>query len=260
MEEVLNQEQTTADDGLFDDYVEAEIEDKPISNEAENNESSSTENVDTTPFLKIRFNKEDVDLTQEKAIELSQKGMNYDKLYEKYDSTNKRLESLANANGLSVEDFLDKLNETQQQLEISNEVNALKEKYPTADDELLKELAKKNVIERAGDKAQYEQKRLEKEKEAERQEAKRQLDIFKEEYPNVDIEKINPSVFDLVKQGYTLLEAYGKWARKEAEKSSLSNSVNATSQNAENKSRNYGNLNNVGSVESDDFMAGWNDV
>ena len=137
----------SADDNenLFDDY-EVE-EDTPVETTEESEESSETE-VEDTPqqevdsFLRIKYNGEEMSLNEDDARTLAQKGMNYDRFYEP-------IERLARMNGLSVGDYLNKLNDTQIQYEVSQEVENLREdpKYDGVSDEVLEEIANNRVLE-----------------------------------------------------------------------------------------------------------------
>jgi hypothetical protein len=42
-----------------------------------------TEQPEQTPFLKVKYNKEEMELDEERARELAQKGLNYDKTIER---------------------------------------------------------------------------------------------------------------------------------------------------------------------------------
>ena len=74
-EEMTNQfdEGTSSDDFSIDEIAEE-------TTEAEDTTEESTTTAEE-PFMSIRYNGADENLTREQAIELAQKGKNYDKIY-----------------------------------------------------------------------------------------------------------------------------------------------------------------------------------
>ena len=244
--------------GLFDD-----IEDMPVEDveevEPTEVETEVEPEVPVEPFLKIKYDKEEIGLTQEEAKELAEKGKNYDRLRDRYNSLNDPIEKLARMYDMDVPTFINSLNETQTKFEVNKEMQTLKEMYPTADEEILKELASKRVQDRLG----VQQRKIEdeKQKEADTQEleVKRQIGLFRQEYPNLEPDKLDPSVYEFIRQGYTLLEAYNKWARQEEAKNKpvQDKQERVRQKNEENKSKSLGSTSNVGSVEKDDFLSGF---
>lgn len=256
MEDILNQEQST-DEGLFDDYTEEE------NKLVETNEEPSKveETVLNEPFLQIRYNKEDVGLTKEEAIELAQKGKNYDKLSEKYTQMNSELTKLASRNNMTVDEFMAKMGETVQKVEVNKEIKSLKEQYPDVNDEVLRELAEQRVSSRFAENERNKMVKEQEETSAQDQEIRRQLNIFKQEYPNLEPDKLDKNVYGLVRSGYTLLEAYNKWVASDQAKNKPQEEakIKASELNNQNKAKSYGDTTNVGDVAEDDFLIGWND-
>lgn len=238
----LNQIPTIEEEGLFDDYEAEEVtetEDTPIEEEV-------TE-TDSQPFLEVKYNKEAKHLTREEAIELSQKGLNYDKLHEKHNALNTRLEAIAKANGLDIESFLNSLDEMQREVSINNKVQELKQQYPNSDEQLLKELAEKEL-------------NIPKPQPQENKELKRQLEIFNRKYPDVDASKLDQEVYDLMEEGYTLLEAYREVQDiKDAQaKAELQKQEEVRKKNEANAKKSLGSTQSIGEVESDAFLIGLN--
>lgn len=275
--EELNQVQETEveikdDDSLFDDFeveetTEAETEPNEEVTEAEESNSENTEveetaEVEETPqeisgFLNVKYNGEEMTLNEEDARMYAQKGLNYDRIYVP-------LERLARLNNLSVGEYLNRLDDTQIQFEVSKEVNALKQnpKYENVSDEVLEEIAHNRVMETIGQKDRdYEESQKEL-ADTSRTQAQIEIDKFMEEYPefkNKGPEALDPAVFDYVKQGYTLLEAYNKWSRQQANlnKPQLDAKEKSAKLNEENKKKSLGNTTNAGDVKVDDFMNGF---
>lgn len=256
-ENITNDEPVVEDDnaGLFDDYV---AEDTPAetTEEAETSEPVTEEPTEVTnPFeLKIKYNGEEQILDEETARTLAQKGMNYDRFYEP-------IERLARMNNMSVGDYLNRLNDTQIQYEVSKEVQNLRNnpKYENVSDEVLEEIAHNHVMETIG----LQERNFEAEQkgiaDAEQAKVQRDIDLFMNEYPefrNKGPEALDPKVFDYVKQGYTLLEAYNKWSRQQVNPQEIAKQK-TSKLNEENKKKSLGNTTNAGSVEADDFLSGF---
>lgn len=267
----LNQDQvTTEEDGFFDDFTDSDVDTTPGAEEStqetteETNEATPTtteEVVDNQPFLTIRYDKEDVPLTREEAISFAQKGKNYDRLYERYDQINGELTRLAQMNGMDVETYMNSLNDTQYRYEVNKELRSLQEKYPETSEEVLNELATERVNARLNNLATEQQNQQQEQADAQTLEIRRQLQLFKEQYPNLEPDKLDMGVYDLVKKGYTLLEAYGIWARLESQKNKPNEDAKAKIDklNQTNKAKSYGNMVNASDNATDDFMQGWNE-
>ena len=238
-------------ENLFEDWEDSE--DTPVESTEEPESEEPTE-VEENPFeLKIKFNREERSLSEEEARTLAQKGMNYDRFYEP-------IERLARLNGLSVGDYLNRLNDTQIQFEVSKEMDSLREdpKYENVDDEILEEIATNRVYESIGQREQEYQDTQQGIADAEQAKAQRDIEMFMEEYPefrNKGPDVLDPKVFDYVKKGYTLLEAYNKWSRETTPQAEAKQKV--SKQNEENKKRSLGNTTNAGGTDADDFMSGF---
>lgn len=268
MNEELNQVQETTpeevgeitiesndSENLFDDYEPEE------STPTESVEESSEQEVEETPHnpfeLNIKFNGEEMTLSEDEARTLAQKGMNYDRFYEP-------IERLARMNGMSVGDYLNRLNQTQIQYEVSKEVENLKNnpKYEGVSDEVLEEIANKNVMENVNLQDKNYEEQIKGEADAQQAKVQRDIDLFFEEYPefkNKGPEALDPKVYDYIKKGYTLLEAYNKWSREQSRINKPQNDAKekVSKLNEENKKRSLGNTTNAGSGEIDDFLSGF---
>ena len=255
-------------DNLFGDDDVTTAEDTPVETEdtsesvADEQKEAVPEQTSAEPFLTVRYNKEDRGLTQEEAITLAQKGLNYDAVYGRYEalkpyeSAINEISRLAQANGLSVDDYLQNLSDVQTQFELNRELENLRSQYEGADEKLLEEMARLHVNQTKADKITAQQKKAEEEKDASRQEIERQVDKFQKRYPDKAPDKLDKEVYDLMRQGYTLLEAYES---VEADKRAIQDRVNEKQsrinlQNEENRKRSLGNLTNTGNVDKDDFL------
>ena len=255
-------------EGFFDDYAEETTEAAPETTEesqpAEATDGvveSTEETTETTEapvdnsFLRVKFNGEERGLTEEEARTLAQKGMNYDRFYEP-------LERLARMNDMSVGDYVNQLNNTQEQYEVEKEKDNLRNdpKYQDLSDDILDEIAHSRVKDMMGQREQYYADQTKQQADAEQARAKREVDHFLEEYPefrNKDPQTLDPKVFEFVKQGYTLLEAYNKFQRMNAQKSNAEAKAKVNQLNEENKKKSLGSVANASATEADDFMDGF---
>lgn len=217
---------------------------------------------ETAPFLTIKYNKEARDLSQDEAIELAQKGMNYDSIYEKYNALKpyegqfSELNRLAKANGMSVEDYLNNLKEVQDAFELNREVEQLRKEYADADETLITEVAKSRISQRKDSNEAARIRQEDSKKDAIRSEVERQVNKFEQRYPDVDPSKLDKEVYDLMKEDYTLLEAYEivQGEKRAAEDRIKEKQALSAKQNEENKKKSLGNLTNTGDIEKDAFM------
>ena len=250
-ENVFADESIREDENLFDDWAEETTETE--SEEPTEETTEKAEEAVENPFgLDVVYNGEQKTLNKEEATTYAQKGMNYDKIYTP-------LERLARMNNMSVSDFLNQLNETQIQFEVSKEVDRMREnpKYEGVSDEVLEEIAHNHVMENVSlqDKNYEEDQRAQ--ADAQQEMIKRDVDKFIKEYPEFKGEgskDLDPKVFEYVREGYTLLEAYNKFQRENPVNQAT---AKASKQNEENKKRSLGNTTNVGKVEADDFLSGF---
>lgn len=259
------------EEGLFDDLTEEDLTE--YTNEEETSEES-IEETETAPqetpsesFLTVKYDKQDRGLTKEEAVAYAQKGMNYDRLNEHYaqlndrfNTMNDRISKLAKQAGLEPDVYLARLEDAQNNFEVTKRMNDLKATYPEANEGLLKQLAEGQIEKERAIRQAEQQKTLQQSAQAQRGELERQVEHFKELYPDVAIQDIakNEDVLDLMRNGYTLLEAYqvtqAKIAKANAEANAKKQEI--IDMNNANKSRSYGNTNNAGDIEADPFLAG----
>ena len=244
----LNQVQT--EENVFSDETEENLFDDEAEDTTETSEETEETPKESNPFgLKVTYNGEEQTLNEEDARSYAQKGMNYDKIYEP-------LQRLTRMHGLnSVGELLNMLNDTEIQYQIANEVEAMKEdpKYADVSDEILEEIAAAKVNKSMSDQEKKFQDQEKQAADAEAERIQKDVDKFLGEYPEFrekGPESIDPKVFDYVKQGYTLLEAYNKFLRESPQ-------AKASKLNEENKKKSLGNTTNAGGADSDDFLKGF---
>lgn len=262
----LEIKQLDTEEGLFDDYVLEETAESTESTEPtepteaaepveETTENAEEETTEPQSFLRVKFNGEEKDLNEEEARSLAQKGMNYDRFYEP-------IERLARMNNMTVGEYVNQLNDTQVQYEISKEMDSMREdpKYANVDDSVLEEIASARVNQNIGERDRNYQTQAKEQADAQQAQAQREIDKFMEEYPefrNKGPESLDPKVFDYVKQGYTLLEAYNKFQRETSNKAQAEARAKASKLNEDNKRKALGNTSNAGEVEKDAFLSGF---
>lgn len=270
------------ENGLFDDFVE---EDFAEETENETEESSTDEGTPTSndtpiennsnktdePFITIKYNSEEKGLSKEEAITMAQKGMNYDKIntnytamkgeYDAIKPIHDTLSKLAEESGMDVAAYLQSLQDMQTNYAVSKEIEKLKEQYPTTDEALLEEIAKKRVADNVNanvTKKQQEKQNTNNEEEARMNEIKRQLEVFEKRYPKVNPQELDQKVYDLMNDGFTLLEAYQEVEAEkravEAQKQQKQEAIDK--QNRANAKKSLGNIGNSEKAEVDDFLAG----
>lgn len=276
MTEIPNQ----VSEGIFDGMLD-EVDDTPIADESDfhnelETESDKTEDssvieetVQSEPFLKVKYLQEEKDLTRDEALEYAQKGMDYDRIREKYDALSpykdviSNLEALAKRNGMSLVDYAEKLKNVEKEYEVNQEFDNLKQEYPDAPDEVIKELAEKRIFERSSTAAQKEANVKLQQENAMHEKVQRDIDMFFAEHPEFKgkgPEALDPKVLEFVSQGYTLLEAYNKWSS--IEQTPVENIKGEFEKRNElNRSKSIGSTDsqpNEGESEYDMYMEGFN--
>ena len=249
-ENEMTVEVESTDENLFEDVEDTTetAEDTP--------EVETTETPVENPFeLQVKFNGEERTLNEDDARMYAQKGMNYDRFYEP-------LERLARMNNMSVGDYINQLNDTQVQYEVEKEKDNLRNdpKYENVSDEVLDEIASARVKDFMGQRDQYYADQTQKQADEQQQRVQREVDHFLEEYPEFKDkgpETLDPKVFEFVKQGYTLLEAYNKFQRMNVAKSQAESKAKASQLNETNRKKSLGDTTNAGGTSEDAFLSGF---
>lgn len=264
--ETLNQEkvnETLENDDFFSDSDWSEFEEEPEEVEEVKEEPKAEEKAEETApnddFLEITYNKENKKLTREEAKNYAQKGMNYDKMVERYAP----IDELARANGMDTMSFIKSLQDTQFQFEVSNEIEHLKTQYPDANEELIKQLATSNVNAKMGQQRNQFEMQQKEQSDALHEQVRKDIETLKAEFPDVDLNNLPEEVFDLVKQGFNLVSAYYKYQHKQdlLKLSANESKAKITAQNESNKKKSLGNISNAGDGEQEDaFFVGLNSI
>jgi hypothetical protein len=207
---------------------------------------------------------------REEVISLAQKGMDYDRQREKYDTLTQSLsemggietindheafiKELAENSGVNVDTFIDRTRAS---------ILAKKENIdPSIANERIK-LQKQektlNARENQLNEAEKQKNKADEEKE------KRESDFlaFVKTYPDVKATDIPSDVWKEVGKGATLMDAYGKYeaSQLKAENQRLQSELSALRQNDENRKKAAGSQKTAGnkSTKADPFDEGWDD-
>lgn len=261
------------DDMNFPDEPTSEPEggvtEKPAQEVPEVEQKPAEQTTAETPFLDIVYNGQQMHLTKEQAIELAQKGQNYDKVMQRLQAAeNSRerqlMQQLAQQSGQPYDQFLNSFGEQLRQSTIQVRAEQLMQSgvmdqataLRLAQAELEKEelLNQRNAEQKQRDAAQqqFEQKqREEQQKKAQFSNEFAQLlqenPDFQEKYPTFD--KLPKVMQDAIKNGSGIKAAYQQVQIEE-----LRSEIAAYKQNEKNKSMSPGSASGMGSKHSDPFL------
>ena len=212
-----------------------------IESESVDNQSTEEETTVVEPFLSVKYNKEEMALDREKAIEYAQKGLNYDKVHEQYENlkNDPRLsfvENQAKKHEMSVEQYLQAV----EQEEVQRRIDAIAEK-----EQMSPELARKKY-----DIEQRELRQQQKEEaERKKEEDQKQYLEFLDEYPEIKYDTIPQEVWDMVNAGKHLVDAY---ARHELQQ--LKKGIKIAEQNKKNAKVSTGSTKSDGATSKGDYI------
>jgi hypothetical protein len=221
-EEVMKEE--SAEENESDEAEESE--------ETEESEPSETEEskdeVDFTPLLKalsgkIKYNKEEVNVDSiEDLITGYQKGLNYDKKVQELENLqNSKLEKYAKSKadelGISVEEYMDRVEKYEQEQKKAQEEQELEEMIENGvPDSLAREILAGRQL-----RFEYQQMKNEmkewKESTQKEEEKNKKYQEFLNKFPDVNPEDIPKEVFEEAENS-SLSEAYMKWQLGELKK------------------------------------------
>ena len=258
-EEVMKEESNESD--------EAEKSEETEESEPSEPEKSKDE-VDFTPLLKalsgkIKYNKEEVNVDSiEDLITGYQKGLNYDKKVQELENLqNSKLEKYAKSKadelGISVEEYMDRVEKYEQEQKKAQEEQELEEMIENGvPDSLAREIL-------AGRQLRFEYQQMKNEmkewkESTQREEEKNQeyLD-FLDKFPDVNPEDIPKEVFEEAENS-SLSEAYMNWQLKE-----LKSQLEVAKTNEKNANSTVGSVTSTGPTkenhEVDLFLEGFNE-
>lgn len=196
------------------------------------------------------------------AIELLQKGMNYEHKAERELAV---LSQYAAAANMTVPQFIQQLEQRQQMQELEAEVKQLKNEFPETEEGALLEIAKGRVAVRRNAQMQQahareaQMQQLRSRVDQTVQDLKKQREIAQwEDYIKETgiktVEEVPPRVIELVREGKTPLEALWKYQSEQA-KAELDKQNNIHQQQERNRQATTGSLAGA-AVEEDAFLSG----
>lgn len=240
--------------GVAEDTGTAEEETPAESTE----EKPEAEEQAAKEFLKIKYNGAEESLTQEQAIELAQKGRNYDKVYGQLqdlrnDPTIRVIDEQARRAGLTRNEYITRLAQFQDESNISRIAQEFKTKYPDVSDEVADQYARSQYQNQLNARAQQEAKQRQQSETHKRQIASEQVRAFMTQYPDVKIDKLPDEVVADINNGESLLSAYRAYENKQ-----MRAEIAALRKNGENKKKAVGHVaeNAGGTGEKDPFLKG----
>ena len=197
------------------------------------------------------------EVSRDEVVTLAQKGLNYDHIRTERDEARAKreeyeafLKEIADPQHLSIDDLMD-----------STRAKVLARRENIDESVALGRI--KNERDRKAIEAERN-KQLSTEKEKAEAEQKRQEGFvaFAKAHPDVDVKSIPQPVWDAVRGGQTLLEAYSSHEQQiiKAENAELKRKLEAFEQNAKNKERSTGSKSSAGSKQTKDkFFDGWDE-
>lgn len=264
--ELLEQTNPTEENETPGELFLEEGEETNSSPQEEETEGSSPSERADTATVPLKYNGQVIPLNA-KAVEESarslgvspeefiatvQKGMNYEhlkgdvaRLREQSARERAVLSQYAALNGMQREEYIRFLEESHATVQQNRQMQALQERYPDANPQLLKELAQRQTLEqRARLHAQ------------ERRQADDAITPWREyfaQHPEIeDVSKLDPALIEAVRAGETPLAAE---MRLQNEK--LKDELAILKKQQENKHKALGNLQSEAAASADDFLAGF---
>lgn len=242
------------------------------SEEAESDVQPAEEQTADVPqtVLDIVYNGQAMSLTKEQAVELAQKGMNYDKIQQKLNEAqnskaNVTIARLAQKNGVPVDALLDSLMQQAEEMEITTRANQLMDSEGYMDIDTAKRLARTEIERDALQNQQLEAQRQrdqmlrnfeQKQAERQRKEAAFQKDIadlmqmdkdFQKKYPT--IESMPKLMQEAIQNGESIKSAYLQTVIEEQK-----TKIAAYEQNVKNASMSTGSASGIGASNKDAFL------
>lgn len=220
---------------------------------------TDTENQADQPFI-LKHLDETREVNREEVIQLAQKGMDYDRIREGYDS----YKDLGDAATLrEYKEFLEEMANGRPVSEMMDAIRVSALVEQGMDKDLAAERVKldreRKAFERERTKAQAEKAEAEKAQTAADEHKKWEQDCindFARQFPNVKPQDIPKNVWDAFRKGETLVSAYSRHRVTELEKQ-----LAAKAQADDNASRAVGSRVSTGKTEKQDdpLFDGWDD-
>lgn len=217
-------------------------------------EAEEHEKADESDFLTIRYNKADVKLSRAEAVELAQKGKNYDHVFDELKSyregpVGRAMKAYADEAGMTVEQYAELMISNKDAADEKAAMDKMEEEHPDWPEEAIRELVK---AQRAGAK--------ERAKSAEEQKRQKEWADALAAYPDIKPDNLPQDVHDAVENGASPLEALRmhELAELRAQVAKLQAENESKQKQEDNRARSIGSAAGVnsGGESEDDFLAG----
>jgi hypothetical protein len=246
----LANNQDNADQQKPDKQTETKAEDK----------SQDEETPKSDPTFTLKHLGEEKTVTADEMKALAQKGMDYDRIKNRNDEADKMatwLADIAKDDGMSVSDFKERIDNMRDEAKIAALFEANKDKGWTPEFAREKYLLDKAQKEFNAKLDAESKKQTDADAETRKAAEKRETEIkeFSAAHSDIAVDKIPAEVWDAVKAGKSLLNAYDAWDIKQ-EKARLE----AEKKNLENKTKSTGSKQSAGNKTAvDPYVASWYD-
>lgn len=243
---------TEEDEDLFDfDEADFELEENETVEEEQEGEETKEDTKPEEPeeFLTVKYNKAERKLTKDEAIELAQKGLNYDKVFGETERLRSAVKPYADQAGMTIPQYLDHLAKTAGANAEATVEQQVRADYPYIADEAVKELVQARLKDQQA-KTETAQEEAEKAKWAE----------VMNTYPDVKADNIPQDVLDAVNAGKDPLTAMHEHriAALQQQLAKANAKADAAEKNAKNRAASTGSMMGRGKgTESDPFLSVW---
>ncbi len=254
----------------FSDTGEDMFLDEPEATEETTSEEPEVEETQPEPetkpeppaqTLKIKYNGKEQEITMEKAVELAQKGMNYDKILNERNGlrvdarASELIHRLAEESGMDIDEYVRFVEEQQKAMILQREIESIRDKYPDMPENAIKELASSRAAEKA---RKNEEAAAERKKASEEAKQKPWIDFLRE-FPEYKDELPN-DVIAYIEKGSTPIEAMLRFKLDAGEQKikELEDKLTSQDQNTKNKQKSVGSVESTATKQAvDDFLAGF---
>lgn len=225
---------------MLEENTQPQVEEEEEKQE-EVNEATETQTEEEKKAFKVKHLHEEKEIPYDEAPTYIQKGLDYDRVKSKYESSKSTLdfvENLARQQGMNVDDYIKAVNENQRQQEIEGLAAA---------NGLNTEMAEELYLLREERKMREQREQEFQRKESEQQEYMK----FFDEFPDVSVDAIPEEVFEIrAKTGLKLTDAYIRY-----EYNQMKNKMKTQEVNSKNAQGTTGSVTGNGQASSDFISA-----
>lgn len=249
-------EETQTEDVQQNEETGSETTETPA--EAAENPETTEQTAETKPELfDLKFLGETKQYSREEMTALAQKGLNHDRILQQRDELQQfrtQNESVISDLGRIAQQF----GMTPIDLLASMETNLLRQQGKTQAE--AEAIIRANKSERQLQTYQTQEQRMRQQQEEAQQRQQRDIQEFVQKYPNMDYKTIPASVWQDVRKGDTLVNAYGRYEMQQlkAENQRLQQQIDAKAQNEKNKNNSLGSMQSgAATPKIDPFLEGF---